>query len=149
MDSTAAVKQIRNSIFKPGWAFSAFSVDETHIAVRATIKTVDTSYADAVGNFYKPLTLNHDAMVDVSDLDQASLCYELVRIGMEVTLHEDREFVQVRQDDGSWYSPLHPHTYAGETAWQRAGGTKGVLRNDDLDDYTLSMLALMEMAPAR
>lgn len=38
--------------------------------------------------------------------------------------HETREFTRVKQDDGSWFAPFHPHRPDGETLWASGGWTK-------------------------
>jgi hypothetical protein len=149
MQATEAVKQVRNSIFKPGWKFSATYLNESQISVNFTIRTVDTSYVDAAGNFYAAKTIGgEDVTITVTGLDEAGLCYELLKIAMATNFHEDREFMQVRQADGSWIAPLHPHTYQGEKDWQRLGGTKGAVQDDDLDEFSLFMLQMLEMRTA-
>lgn len=148
MQASEAVRQIRDTIFKPGWSFSASAVDEYKIRVYFTIHTVDTSYVDAVGNFYAPKTLSDDFTMDVSALDEQGLCYQLLKVGMMTNFHEDREFMQVRQPDGTFRAPLHPHTYDGEVGWQRLGGSKGMTPNDDLDEFSLSLLRMQELYAA-
>jgi hypothetical protein len=143
MTPEQAVYQIRNTIFKPGWDFSASRFDETQILVQADIHTVDTSYVNASGHFYRPVTLPDTKVIDVSGLDEQGLCYELLKMAQATNLHEDREFMQVRQPDGSWTAPLHPHVPDAERAWQRLGGALGVTP-DDLDPFSVMLMDLLE-----
>lgn len=143
MKASQAVSQIRNSVFKPGWEFTARTVSEYEISVALTIHTVDTSYTDAAGNFFKSLTTGDTDTINVEKLDEKGLCYALLCMAIRTDIHEDREFMKIRVPGGGWVSPLHPHTYAGELAWQRLGGQKGI-PTDDLDEWSLTMLRMIE-----
>lgn len=124
-----ALAQIKNTAFREGWTFTARPYYGDRIEVEFSIKTVDTSYPSADGICRIPKTIGDTVVVDVSDMDEAALAYQLLDIAAQTNTHEDREFLQIRQPDGSWVAPLHPHTDSGNDKWDRlsrtysAGGT--------------------------
>lgn len=119
MKSSQAIEQIRNSVFKPGWEMEASSFGGDLIILTFYIHTTDTSYPDFDGVCRKPITLVRDELVDVSPMDEVALCAAIICLADQIDIHEDREFLKVRQPDGSWKALLHPHTAAGERAWDK------------------------------
>jgi hypothetical protein len=120
MKATEAVEQIRSTAFKPGWRFEGRHYGGDLVLVELLIDTVDTSYPDADGVCRERIRiLGGDKLVNVAALDEAALCVELLAIADEADEHENREFLKVRQPDGSWKAPLHPHTNEGNAAWRR------------------------------
>jgi hypothetical protein len=120
MMAREAVEQIRNTVFKPGWRISGYELDSSFIMVQFVIETVDTSYPDADGTCRRPIRLGPDTVINVRRLDEAGLAHELLRFAAQLDEHENREFLKIRQPDGSWHAPLHPHTDAGNEAWALA-----------------------------
>ena len=118
MRGSEAVRQIRNTAFKPGWEYQAVPFHDDLVMVDLFIDTVDTSYPDADGICRrKTRIVGGTKVLDVSGLTETGLCFELLKLALDADEHEDREFLKVRQPDGSWYSPLHPHTPEGNRAW--------------------------------
>jgi hypothetical protein len=116
MNTQEAVEAVNGMVFKPGWRVTAADFLGM-VEVTMYIDTVDTSYPDADGTCRKQVTLYREKMINPGGLDLEGLCYQVLKLAMETDVHEDREFLKVRGEDGRWYSPLHPHTRAGEEAW--------------------------------
>jgi hypothetical protein len=120
MRASEAVEIVRNSVFKPGWRMEAESYGQELLMFTFYIDTVDTSYPDADGVCRKHVTLIRDDMIDVSQLRTAGdLFLRILGLAAETDVHENREFLKIRQADGSWKAPLHPHTAEGERAWMK------------------------------
>lgn len=117
MNSSTAVEYVRNLVFKPGWRVTAESYGPGHVYLTMYIDTVDTSYPDPDGVCRKTITLVRERRVETGNLDLEGLCYQVISLGVQTDVHEDREFLKVRQPDGSWHAPLHPHTREGNRAW--------------------------------
>jgi hypothetical protein len=117
MRAREAVEQIRNTIFKPGWTIEAEEYGYDLVYVRFKIDTVDTSYNRPDGTFWKPITVAPDTVFSVARMDETQLSWRLLQLALEVDEHESREFFKVRQPDGSWAAPFHPHTASGERQW--------------------------------
>jgi len=119
MTPDQAVRQIRNIAFKPGWRLDALALgDREHVAVTYYIDTVDSSYPGLDGICRRQVTLERPDIIDVTGLDEAGLCHRLLKLASAVDEHENREFMKVRQPDGSWATPLHPHTDQGNSSWR-------------------------------
>jgi len=125
MRSAEAVEFVRNAVFKPGWQMKAERYTADMIIFTFYIDTVDTSYPDADGTCRRHVTLVRDEVWDVSGLDEMGLIGRILRLSAETDVHEDREFFKVRQPDGSWHAPLHPHTYEGQRAWSNGRARQG------------------------
>lgn len=124
MKASEAVAAVNGMIFRPGWKLSAREVrlyGPDHVRVVARVTTVDTSYPTPEGEYKVPLTSTLDTVLDVSDLDLAGLCHAIITWAEMTDPHEDREFLRI-WDGGRWTAPLHPHTEAGERAWERVTG---------------------------
>lgn len=119
MTPDQAVRQIRNTIFRPGWKFSASALSGGQVFVEIELDTVNTSVVSPEGAYTEPMKLPHWQRIDVTSLDEAGLAHELIRIAHQLDEHEDREFMRVRQADGTWFAPLHPHRPDGDRAWYR------------------------------
>jgi hypothetical protein len=118
MNQEAAVKAINDAVFKPGWRIGA-SRFGGELCIYFEIDTVDSSYSDADGTCRKEVMLPYVRLIDVSRLDLNGIFYEILKMAAEINSHEDREFLRIRQEDGSWYAPLHPHTPEGIAAWNQ------------------------------
>jgi hypothetical protein len=120
MRADEAVRYVNGLAFKPGWRPIAEHYTYSHIRIGFIIETVDTSYPDGDGICRDRITiLGRDRLVDVTDLDEEGLCAEVLKCAADNDSHENREFLKARQPDGSWQAPLHPHTPAGNRAWDR------------------------------
>ena len=120
MRADEAVRFVNGLAFKPGWRPIAEHYTTGMIRVGFLIETVDTSYPDGDGICRDRISiLGRDRLVSVTDLDEAGLLYEVLMCADDNDKHENREFLKVRQPDGSWEAPLHPHTGAGNRAWDR------------------------------
>jgi hypothetical protein len=121
MTPEQAIQQVNNTIFRPGWKLSAMRWGPSSIYVDATIDTVDTSTVSPSGNYYEPRRIAAEGIVRVENLDQAGLCHAIMeQVVRPSDEHEDREFMRVRQPDGTWFAPLHPHRPDGQRAWDVA-----------------------------
>lgn len=117
MQTEEALTQIRNTVFRPGCTITAEPYQYGEIAVTFTLDTVDTSYTDDDGKFRTPLVTSTGTRIQVTNLDEVGLCCALLDGIAEMDDHENREFLKVRQPDGSWKALLHPHTPEGELRW--------------------------------
>ena len=104
-------------VFKPGWRVQAERFGPVKVMLIMYIDTVDTSYPDTDGVCRKTTTLYREKIFDPASMNLEGVCYQVAMLGIETDVHEDREFLKVRRADGTWYSPLHPHTTQGERAW--------------------------------
>jgi hypothetical protein len=120
MKSGEAVEQIARSVFKPGWRMSAREFGPSLIYFTFEIDTVDTSYPGPDGVCRRKITLVRDDLFDVRELDASGLDARILKLADEIDEHENREFLKHRQPGGSWVTPLHPHTPAGNRAWEDA-----------------------------
>jgi hypothetical protein len=122
-----AARLINNDMaFWEGWRFSASPVSFSALHVEVEIDTVDTSYPDADGRCRsQKITLLRDFLIrDVGSLDENGIAYRVLKSAAEISEHEDREALKIRQPDGTWRAPLHPHTMDGELGWRtREGAT--------------------------
>lgn len=120
MRSEDAVEAVNKSIFKPGWKPTAYVLDGPFIYAGFLVDTYDTSYPDADGKFRKPMSIPVLDVIDCDNIaDERELHYRLLMIAQESNIHEDREFLQIRQPNGTFRSLLHPHTDDGNWAWRR------------------------------
>jgi hypothetical protein len=111
----------RNTTFKPGWRIVAREhYWGENIMVGFVIDTVNTSLPDAEGRFEVRHNLFPERRLDVADLDEAGLDYAILQYAADLDMHENREFLQHRQPDGTWKARLHPHTDEGNRAFDRA-----------------------------
>ena len=117
MTPEQAVAEVNGMVFKPGWRVLAERFGPVKVMVTMYIDTVDTSYPEADGVCRKTVTLYREKMFDPARMDLEAVCYQVVMLAAQTDVHEDREFLKVRRADGTWYSPLHPHTTQGERAW--------------------------------
>lgn len=105
-------------VFKPGWKITAEHFGGSLVLLTIYIDTVDTSYPDEDGVCRRQIRLVRDRFINVAGLDLDGLCFQVLSLAAETDVHENREFLKVRQPDGTWKAPLHPHTTQGEAAWQ-------------------------------
>lgn len=127
MKLTEAIELINhNMAYREGWHFTASDASgyftETTVVVSVKVDTVDTSYPDADGicRSVSATVGTSPFVLDVAGMDAAALCHAILKVAHgQIEEHESREFLKVRQPDGSWVAPLHPHTYEGEEAWNR------------------------------
>lgn len=119
MMAVEAVEQIRDTIFKPGWRFRASSVGLHRIKVELFVDTVNTSFPGPDGQYRVAHETGDEREIDTYGLDSEALCYELLKMAAYMDTHENREFMRVRQPDGSWKAPLHPHNAKAELRWGR------------------------------
>lgn len=106
-------------IFRKGWHFQA-SAGIREVYVTFWLKTEDTSVVSPIGEYTKQVELDYPISFRTEGLDDAGVVYKLVSLIGQLQQHEDREFARVRQSDGSWKAPLHPHNPDGELAWMQA-----------------------------
>lgn len=121
MRAEDAVRFVEGLAFKPGWQPTAEIISYAGLVeLSFIIRTVDTSYPDPDGVCRRQITIyGQQRMVNVTDLDEEGLLAEVLKCADSNDEHENREFLKVRQPDGSWEAPLHPHTNAGNRAWDR------------------------------
>ncbi len=120
MRASEAVEIIRNSVFKPGWRMEAERYVGGMIIFTFYIDTVDTSYPSPDGTCREHVTLVRDEVWDVGPLHTTEdLFAKILALAAETDVHENREFLKVRQSDGTWKAPLHPHTADGQYAWAK------------------------------
>jgi hypothetical protein len=136
MRATEAVDLINRTIFRPGWEISALLMSDmfrrldmgygiadsysSQILVEFHVQGHDTSYPDRQGRYTKPMEINPNRPVDVSDMSELELlAWVKAQISL-ITEHEDLEYLRVRQPDGSWLAPFHPHRADRVAAWERA-----------------------------
>ena len=114
----------------PGWVFTAHDhTDRYADTIRVTVEipdAPDTSGTNAP-DYREPSTLpivSHWALYlgDLDDDDLDSLLGRLVDIAAEVFQHETRETARVRQADGSWLAPFHPHRHDSIMTWSERTG---------------------------
>lgn len=117
MNSSDAAALVNRTIFRPGWKFSASYASATSIDVTFWLDTVDTSYPDSAGAYDVPKLIDQTVTIDVPGLGEHTLLALLLRYAHKMDDHEDREFLRVRQPDGTWKAPFHPHNDDGELAW--------------------------------
>lgn len=121
MRAVDAVRFVEGLAFKPGWQPTAEVYSSGGLVeLSFIIRTVDTSYPDPDGVCRRQITIyGRQRMVNVTAMDEDDLLAEVLKCAADNDSHENREFLKVRQPDGSWEAPLHPHTYEGERAWQQ------------------------------
>jgi hypothetical protein len=127
MNVQDAVNLINKTTFRPGWKISARpAVDygfysypgPARIQLEFEIDTVDTSHVDDAGRYTRKMTQRGDTEFAVANLDGLGLLRGILDwVHASYDEHEDREFLRVRQDDGSWLAPFHPHRSDGDRAW--------------------------------
>jgi hypothetical protein len=125
MNVQDAVNLINKTTFRPGWTITArrrdgygYGYGLGKIQVDFEIDTVDTSHVDDDGRYTRAMTQRGDAEFTVTHLDGLSLLRRILDwVHASYDEHEDREFLRVRQDDGSWLAPFHPHRSDGNRAW--------------------------------
>ena len=119
MQTAEAVRQLNEMVFKPGWRVHADYDLTDLVLVELLIDTVDTSYPDPDGVCRKQVTLYRSTYIRPSQIASIQeLCYEVLRLAADTDIHEDREFLKVRDPaTGRWVAPLHPHTPEGNRAW--------------------------------
>lgn len=122
MDTETAAYIVSNSRFRPGWKFKAQVWNYREIMVTVTLDTHDTRYRTPRGTLTKPISMDSPPFfIDVTHLDESGLAYKILKdIVKPIDDHEDREFLVFRQPDGTWESPVHPHTPEGQVSWARA-----------------------------
>jgi hypothetical protein len=121
MKVTEAVRFVEGLAFKPGWQPTAEVYTASGLVeLSFIIRTVDTSYPDPDGVCRRQITIyGQQRLVNVRDMDETDLLAEVLKCAADNDMHENREFLKVRQPDGSWHAPLHPHTNAGNRAWDQ------------------------------
>lgn len=118
MNTQEAVEALRGMVFKPGWRITADHFGAGRVYVTMYIDTVDTSYPDEDGVCRKAVTLYRERLVEVrQSTTLEDLCFEVLKLAAETDVHENREFLKVKDASGKWVAPMHPHTTAGEVAW--------------------------------
>ena len=117
MTPEQAVAEVNGMVFKPGWRVQAEPFGPVKVIVTMYIDTVDTSYPDPDGVCRKTVTLYRETIFNPDGMDLEAVCYQVLMLGVQTDIHEDREFLKVRRADGTWFAPLHPHTPQGERAW--------------------------------
>jgi hypothetical protein len=117
MRAEQAVSQVNNTIFMPGWMFRAEPFGSSLIWVGLMVSTMDTSHPTPEGRYETPVTIMPDTLFSVAGMDEAALSARLLELAFNVIEHESREFFRVRQEDGSWKAPFHPHNAEGNAAW--------------------------------
>jgi hypothetical protein len=118
MNPYEAVRFVNGLAFKPGWRPVAEVIRGNNILISFLIETVDTSFPDADGICRRQIGIfGRERRVNVLGMDEEGLLCEVLRCAADNDEHENREFLKVRQPDGSWHAPLHPHTDAGNRAW--------------------------------
>lgn len=119
MKAADAAAYLRSLAFKPGWRVTAEGYRDM-VQVSFLIDTVDTSYPDPDGVCRKPITIYGTSKVlFTEDMEPEDLDYEVLKLAAEQDMHENREFLKHRLPDGTWHSPMHPHTRAGNAAWDK------------------------------
>jgi hypothetical protein len=118
MKASEAVAQVNASVFRPGWKPFAEEYFGTRVIVGFDIDTVDTRYPGDNAEYPVKIKLRPTRVLDAARLTPALLDYRLLQLAHELDVHEDREFLQRRQPDGTWSAQFHPHTRDGELAWQ-------------------------------
>ena len=119
MQTAEAIRHINGMVFKPGWRVQAVEMLPDLVLVELLIDTVDTSYPDPDGVCRKEVTLYRETYVRPSaTASLQELCYAVLKLAADTDIHEDREFLKVRDPaTGRWVAPLHPHTPEGNRAW--------------------------------
>jgi hypothetical protein len=115
----------------------AMTIDSLTVAV--TINSPDSSNISPEGKYPPPWqhldTPNASGRRQQSGVGQVialgeadyqtpeRLLYRIIRLVTELHEHESREFTRIRQDDGTWFAPLHPHPADGprEMLWRNDG----------------------------
>jgi hypothetical protein len=127
MNTQEAIDLVNSTTFRPGWKISAraypysWSPGDTRIEVHYRTETVDTSYPDASGRYTRRIELANKNVHDVEGKTGDQLLRAILNDVHRMDEHEDREFLRVRQGDGSWKAPFHPHTDEGDRKWSESG----------------------------
>jgi len=122
MKAAEAVELLHRLTFRPGWLITGTTEGveqpgKEYVLVEFMIMTVDTSFPNVTGRYTIPKMLMPEFKVDVARMTPYLFLDAILRQVHELDVHEDREFLRVRQDDGSWKAPFHPHTPQGELDW--------------------------------
>lgn len=141
MRTSEAVDLLNRLTFRPGWKISGvFSYgsslramlglpldryaeeDTGMVTLMLSMDTMDTSYPSADGEYRQRIYTGPRpiAEFDVTGMTENELLRRVLDEVHKVDVHEDREFLRVRQPDGTWFAPLHPHRSDGEAAWYEA-----------------------------
>jgi hypothetical protein len=123
MNVQDAVNLVNKTTFRPGWRISARPYYGYYSYLNAIeldfeIDTVDTSRVDDAGRYTQKMTQRGGTEFAVANLDGLGLLRGILDwVHAKYDEHEDREFLRVKQDDGSWLAPFHPHRSDGDRAW--------------------------------
>ena len=117
MHTEDAVTLLNHTIYRPGWEITAREYDGSRIEVTFRLDTVDTSQPSRSGQYLTRKVVESDVYINVAQLNADTLLYEILRQAHKIDEHEDREFLRVRQGDGTFKAPVHPHTAEGDGRW--------------------------------
>jgi hypothetical protein len=140
---TEAVDLISRTTFRPGMKFSASAGSDynsaylydmlgsqpagrsNYVTVYLSMKTKDTSHCDPDGEYRREIGNSFPSAFwagDVTDMTENELLRAVLdKFHETIDMHEDREFLRVRQPDGTWFAPFHPHRADGDAAWYESG----------------------------
>jgi hypothetical protein len=144
MKGSEAVDLISRTTFRPGMKFSASAAGSSYnsayndifgprdsarsgnyVTVYLSMKTKDTSHCDPDGEYRREIGNSYPSAIwagDVSDMTGNELLRKVLdKFHETIDMHEDREFLRVKQEDGTWFAPFHPHRPDGDAAWYESG----------------------------
>jgi hypothetical protein len=126
MKTQEAIDLVNSTIFRPGWQITArhyaygYGYSPGKIEVHYRTETVDTSYPSTSGEYTVPRTIANENVHDVEGKTGDQLLRAILSDVRKMDEHEDREFLRVRQGNGSWEAPFHPHTNEGDRRWSES-----------------------------
>lgn len=145
MNNSEVKDLLRNTVFRPGWRFEGRDVpgEPSTVEVAFIIDTVDTSYYDRNGQYNRPRQFDTSFYVTPAYHTQDTLLRLLIDKAHEWDAHEDQELLRVRQPDGDWFAPFHPHHWDGNRKFAAAAyrGPTPATPESDIRSQVATLLA--------
>ena len=114
-----AVAIINTAAWRPGWRVTAQRavIGGSDIWVQVRMDTYDSSDITPGGSYSRPIVIGPMLPLDVTGLTRDQLLYAVLQLVLFVDEHEHREFLRVRDENGQWVAPFHPHRPDGRDKW--------------------------------
>lgn len=128
MDTNKVVELLSSLSYRPGWIFSARTVQpweamfhdmdrDTDVMFTMTCDTVDTDRDCARMGYPEKKRLDWDLPVTSSQFrDEGDLLRSVFDVLMSIETHESREFFRVKSNN--YAAPFHPHREDGNKLWE-------------------------------
>lgn len=117
MNTNSAIALIGQITFKPGWRFTATSLDdrfENCVRLRIEYPARLTNRGQAPQGYPIEVEPSAEFALLVGQCDELSLLRQVFDCIMKVECHENREFYRIAP---TWWAPFHPHRHDGMERW--------------------------------